>query len=466
MTSIRIAIVDTPHKTYAGGSLDTDDRLPKMRKAAAEALKKGLVDGVDEWTAQDLTAGGYLARARTLMQEVAALRAKKASAAKDFLRTKLHAMQMSPQCIVADVSKVDKTLGHCVSCAFKDVEDTADSVELYSAAALRAAEESKRSACVWVVLSRPPGHHGMMSGNLDPMCGAPIESLLRITKTNGRWATCTDERWTASGGCYAGHMLLAVLDSVAKGSTRPAWWDIDAHFPDGHYYDVELLRAKLHADPDASPLLRRLQSWQALHFASAHIDGFPFGPGEDTSWADGTRSAPLWRKDTELRQYFSMLKAGSKAQAAAIRKQAMALWDDAASDLAAGSYDAFFGSLGTDLHIAESCVRQKGVGKGIHGSDFWAIGQKMKTSLVDRLVAESKPVVLLMEGGYDAKPMVDGLCQVLGGLRGVDVPAMPTAVVKRSTKRTAKRTAKSAAKAVQRKVRKSPSKRASVSKKP
>ena len=34
MTSIRIAIVDTPHKTYAGGSLDTDDRLPKMRKVA------------------------------------------------------------------------------------------------------------------------------------------------------------------------------------------------------------------------------------------------------------------------------------------------------------------------------------------------------------------------------------------------------------------------------------------------
>ena len=44
---------------------------PPSLQAAAEALKKGLVDGVDEWTAQDLIAGGYLARARTLMQEVA-----------------------------------------------------------------------------------------------------------------------------------------------------------------------------------------------------------------------------------------------------------------------------------------------------------------------------------------------------------------------------------------------------------
>ena len=31
-------------------------------------------------------------------------------------------------------------------------------------------------------------------------------------------------------------------------------------------------------------------------------------------------------------------------------------------------------------------------------------------------VAESKPVVLLMEGGYDAKPMVDGLCQVIDAI--------------------------------------------------
>jgi acetoin utilization deacetylase AcuC-like enzyme len=166
-----------------------------------------------------------------------------------------------------------------------------------------------------------------------------------------------------------------------------------------------------------------------------------------------------------------MLKAG-KGQPAAIRKQAMALWDDAAADLAAGSYDAFFGSLGTDLHVAESCVRQKGVGKGIHGADFWAIGQKMKSALVDRLVAESKPVVLLMEGGYDAKPLVDGLCQVLGGLRGVAVSPLPSLVqsrprtAKRAAKRTAKRTAKSTTNAVQRKVRKSSPKRASVSKKP
>merc|ERR1719262_389556 len=116
-----------------------------------------------------------------------------------------------------------------------------------------------------------------------------------------------------------------MLDAVAGGSSaRPALWDWDAHFPDGHYYDLELLRQKL-KNKSTAPLVARLKHWQKLHFASAHIFGFPFDNAEDCTFADTRQlEEPLHRDGTELKQFFTMLRAGPRSSQDKLQEDAMA----------------------------------------------------------------------------------------------------------------------------------------------